>query len=58
MVVPDAPQRSDDVMAAVEYALAEVELTAARYQIGCEGTTTSQVGLDTCLLYTSAAAEE
>ncbi|GIT00093.1 MAG: hypothetical protein CM1200mP26_18050 [Acidimicrobiales bacterium] len=49
VVVPDAPQRSDDVMAAVEYALAEVELTAARYQIGCEGTTTCQVGLDTAV---------
>jgi len=49
VVVPDAPQRSDDVMAAVENALAAVELTATRYQIGCEGTTTCQVGLDTAV---------
>ena len=49
VVVPDAPQRSDDVMAAVEHALAAVELTATRYQIGCEGTTTCQVGLDTAV---------
>ena len=49
VVVPDAPQRSDDVMAAVEHALAEVELPATRYQIGCEGTTTCQVGLDTAV---------
>ena len=49
VVVPDAPQRSDDVMAAIEHALAEVGLAAARYQIGCEGTTTCQVGLDTAV---------
>ena len=49
VVVPDAPQRSDDVMASVEHALAEVGLTATRYQIGCEGTTTCQVGLDTAV---------
>ena len=49
VVVPDAPQRSDDVMAAVQHALAAVELTATRYQIGCEGTTTCQVGLDTAV---------
>ncbi len=49
VVVPDAPQRSDDVMAAVEHALAAVELTATQYQIGCEGTTPCQVGLDTAV---------
>ena len=49
VVLPDAPQRSDDLMAAVEHSLTEIELTATRYQIGCEGTTTCQVGLDTAV---------
>ncbi len=49
VVIPDSPQRSDDLMAAVDHALAEVDMTSNRYQIGCEGTTTCQVGLDTAV---------
>ena len=49
VVVPDSPQRSDDLMAAVDHALAEVDMTSNRYQIGCEGATTCQVGLDTAV---------
>ena len=49
VVVPDSPQQSDDLMAAVDHALAEVDMTSNRYQIGCEGTTTCQVGLDTAV---------
>ncbi len=49
VVVPDAPQRSDDLVAAVLGPLAKVGLTATTYQVGCEGTTTCQVGLDTAV---------
>jgi len=49
VVVPDAPQRSDDLMAAIEHALADTDLTATPYLVGCEGTTTCRVGLDTAV---------
>jgi len=51
VVLPDAPQRSDDVVAAIDHALAGVGagMTATTYLIGCEGTTTCQVGLDTAV---------
>ncbi len=49
VVVPDAPQRTDDVVAAILGPLAETERTATSYQVGCEGTTTCRVGLDTAV---------
>ena len=49
VVVPDAPQRADDVVAAILGPLAETERAATSYQVGCEGTTTCRVGLDTAV---------
>jgi len=49
IVLPDAPQRSDDLVAAVVGALEGTDLEPTTYQIGCEGTTTCRVGLTTAV---------
>ncbi len=49
IVLPDAPQRSDDLVAAVVGALEGTGLEPTTYQIGCEGTTTCRVGLTTAV---------
>lgn len=49
LVMPDAPQRSDDLLALVRTVLEESGLIAGLYQIGCDGTTTCRVGLDTAV---------
>ncbi|MBI00730.1 MAG: hypothetical protein CL467_09110 [Acidimicrobiaceae bacterium] len=45
IVVPDAPQRSDDLLASIAGALDGTGHEFQQYQVGCEGTTTCQVGL-------------
>jgi len=49
VVLPDAPQRADDLVAAIAGALDGTGLEPTTYQIGCEGTTTCRVGLDTAV---------
>ena len=49
IVVPDAPQRSDDLVATIVGALDGTGLKPATYQVGCEGTTTCRVGLNTAV---------
>ena len=49
IVTPDAPQRSDDVVEILLAALAERDLAATVHQLGCEGTTTCRVGMETAV---------
>ena len=49
IVAPDAPQRSDGVVEILLEALAERDLTATVHQLGCEGTTTCRVGMETAV---------
>ena len=49
IVTPDAPQRSDDVVEVLLEALAERDLAATVHQLGCEGTTTCRVGMETAV---------
>ncbi|MDG2427580.1 MAG: LytR C-terminal domain-containing protein [Acidimicrobiales bacterium] len=46
VVVPDSPQRSDDLVGAIINPLTGLDMTVASYQLGCDGTTTCRVGLD------------
>jgi len=49
IVTPDAPQRSDDVVEILLAALAERDLAVTVHQLGCEGTTTCRVGMETAV---------
>ncbi len=49
VVVPDSPQRSDDLIEAIMNPLAGLDVSVANYQLGCDGTTTCRVGLDTAV---------
>jgi hypothetical protein len=49
LVVPDAPQRSDDVVDVLVHALESLGHEPTIHLVGCEGTTTCRVGLDTAV---------
>ena len=49
LVVPDAPQRSDDVVHVLVDALGALGHEPTIHLVGCEGTTTCRVGLDTAV---------
>ena len=49
LVVPDAPQRSDDVVDVLVDALEALGHEPTVHLVGCEGTTTCRVGLDTAV---------
>ncbi len=49
IVLPDAPQRSDDLVASIVGALDGTGIEPVAYQVGCEGTTTCRVGLTTAV---------
>ena len=49
LVVPDAPQRSDDVVHVLVDALEALGHEPTIHLVGCEGTTTCRVGLDTAV---------
>ena len=49
LVLPDAPQRSDDVADVLVGALEDLGHEPTIHLLGCEGTTTCRVGLDTAV---------
>ena len=49
LVLPDAPQRSDDVVGVLVDALEALGHEPTIHLVGCEGTTTCRVGLDTAV---------
>ena len=49
LVLPDAPQRSDDVVDVLVDALEALGHEPTIHLVGCEGTTTCRVGLDTAV---------
>jgi len=49
LVVPDAPQRSDDIVDVLVEALEALGHDPTIHLVGCEGTTTCRVGMDTAV---------
>ena len=49
LVIPDAPERSDDVVDVLVHALEALGHVPTIHLVGCEGTTTCRVGLDTAV---------